>query len=127
MHDPAVPAPGQTVRVTARVVSPTPSPQVLLFHRLDNNTGSGTWASKPIFDDGVSGGDESTGDGVYAALGEAARTLAGLHAAGVAIFALAEDCRARGIDARLPACVSAVGYGEFVDLAVAHPRSVSWF
>lgn len=68
-----------------------------------------------------------TGDGVYAALGEAARTLAELHAAGVAIFALAEDCSARGIDTRLPACVNAVGYGEFVDLALAHPRSVSWF
>ncbi|MBK8993682.1 MAG: sulfurtransferase complex subunit TusB [Gammaproteobacteria bacterium] len=68
-----------------------------------------------------------SGDGVYAALGEAAGTLHALHAAGVTIFALAEDCAARGIEARLPACVTTVDYGGFVDLAVAHPRTVSWF
>ena len=67
MHDPAVPAPGQTVRVTAHIVSPTPAPEVLLFHRLDNNTGSGVWAGKPMYDDGVSGGDEEAGDGIYTA------------------------------------------------------------
>ncbi len=68
-----------------------------------------------------------SGDGVYAALGEAADVLHALRAAGVAIFALAEDCAARGIDARLPACVITIDYGGFVDLAVAHPRTVSWF
>ena len=68
-----------------------------------------------------------SGDGVYAALGEAARTLHALHAAGVTIFALAEDCTARGIDTRLPGCITTVDYGGFVDLAVAHPRTVSWF
>jgi len=36
-----------------------------------------------------------TGDGVYAALGDAAAVLHELRAAGVAIFALAEDCAAR--------------------------------
>ena len=50
-----------------------------------------------------------------------------LHATGVAIVALAEDCAARGIDARLPEFVATVDYGGFVDLAVAHPRTVSWF
>jgi hypothetical protein len=65
MHDPAVPAPGQAVRVTAHVVSVTPAPEVLLFHRLDNNTGSGVWAGKAMYDDGVSGGDEKAGDGIY--------------------------------------------------------------
>ena len=68
-----------------------------------------------------------SGDGVYAALGEAADTLHALHAAGVTIFALAEDCTARGIDARLPACIATVDYGGFVDLAVAHPPTLSWF
>ncbi|MBN1508002.1 MAG: lamin tail domain-containing protein [Sedimentisphaerales bacterium] len=67
MHDPAVPAAHQTVRLTAHVTSQTPSPQVLLFHRLDNNAGSGTWASKPMYDDGTSGGDEHAGDGIYTA------------------------------------------------------------
>ncbi len=67
MHDPAVPASGQKVRVTVRIVSQTSSPQVLLFHRLDNNTASGTWTSKPMADDGVSGGDEQAGDGIYTA------------------------------------------------------------
>lgn len=68
-----------------------------------------------------------TGDGVYAALGDAAAVLRELHATGVAIFALAEDCAARGIDTRLPDCVTTLDYGGFVDLAVAHPRTVSWF
>jgi hypothetical protein len=67
LHYPAVPAPRQIVRVTAHVVSQTPSPQVLLFHRLDNNAGNGAWASKPMADDGVSGGDEQAGDGIYTA------------------------------------------------------------
>jgi tRNA 2-thiouridine synthesizing protein B len=67
-----------------------------------------------------------TGDGVYAALGDAAARCT-LHAAGVAVFALAEGRAARGIDARLPACIATVDYGGFVDLAVAHPRTVSWF
>jgi len=66
MHDPAVPAARQTVRVTAHVASPTPSPEVLLFHRLDNNAGNGAWASKPMVDDGTSG-DEQAGDGIYTA------------------------------------------------------------
>jgi hypothetical protein len=66
LHDPPVPAARQTVRVMVHVVSPTPSPQVLLYHRLDNNTGSGTWVNKPMVDDGTSG-DEVAGDGIYTA------------------------------------------------------------
>ncbi|MCX5644895.1 MAG: lamin tail domain-containing protein [Phycisphaerae bacterium] len=66
-HDPPVPAPGKTVRVTARVQSETPAPMVLLWHRLDNTSGNGAWASKTLFDDGVSGGDERAGDGIYTA------------------------------------------------------------
>ncbi len=67
MHEPAVPAPGATVRVTARVLSERPSPTVLLRHRPDNNAGNGVWAAKPMFDDGMSGGDERAGDGIYTA------------------------------------------------------------
>ena len=66
MHEPAVPAPGQTVQVTAHVTSALPSPLVLLWHRLDNNTGTGDWSSKTMVDNG-SGGDERGGDGVYTA------------------------------------------------------------
>jgi hypothetical protein len=67
LHSPPVPAPGQAVRVTAHVSSQTPAPQVLLFHRLDNTTASGAWTSKVMSDDGVSGGDERAGDGIYTA------------------------------------------------------------
>src|SRR5512139_1121350 len=66
-------------------------------------------------------------DGVYAVLGAHAAELQELHAAGVALFALSEDCQARGVDSRMPACVRSVNYGDFVELAVAHARSVSWF
>jgi hypothetical protein len=67
IHDPIVPARGQAVRVTARVQANGLSPQVLLCHRPDNNNGDGAWATKPMFDDGASGGDEKAGDGVYTA------------------------------------------------------------
>ena len=60
------PAAGKAVRVTVHVVSPTASPQVLLYYRLDNNTGSAVWANKPMVDDGTSG-DERAGDGIYTA------------------------------------------------------------
>ncbi len=66
MHDPAVPAPGQAVRVTAQVVSPRPSLNIKLYHRLDNSSGQGTWASKAMVDDGTSG-DPQAGDGTYTA------------------------------------------------------------
>jgi hypothetical protein len=66
-HDPAVPAGGQAVKVTARVLPGDGVTQVLLCHRQDNSAGNGAWAVKPMFDDGVSGGDEAAGDGVYTA------------------------------------------------------------
>ena len=65
LHDPAVPAQGQTVRVTAHVASTSLFPKVLLFHRLDNRDGNGSWSSKPMYDDGGSGGDVRAGDGIY--------------------------------------------------------------
>jgi len=65
MHSPAVPAPGQTVRVTVHVLSQRPTPKVLLYHRLDNAYGNGAWASRPMVDDGATGGDEQAGDGIY--------------------------------------------------------------
>lgn len=67
LHSPAVPAAGQVVTVTATVHSPVPNPQVVLHHRLDNATDSGAWLNKPMFDNGVSGGDEVAGDGIYSA------------------------------------------------------------
>ncbi len=66
LHTPAVPAAGKTVRVTARVRSEAGTPIVLLWHRLDNTTGSGVWASKTMVDDGLTG-DELADDGVYTA------------------------------------------------------------
>ncbi len=67
LHNPAVPAAGETVTVTARITSASPGPQVRLFHRLDNSSGDGAWSSKTMFDDGLSGGDATTGDGIYTA------------------------------------------------------------
>lgn len=67
LHSPAVPTAGQAVRVTVAVHSPIPSPQVLLYHRLDNASDSGAWLNKPMFDNGVSGGDAVPGDGIYSA------------------------------------------------------------
>ncbi len=67
MHRPAVPSPGQAVLVTAQVCSTSSSPSVTLHYRLDDTTGSGTWYSKPMFDDGKSGGDEASVDGTYTA------------------------------------------------------------
>jgi hypothetical protein len=66
MHDPAVPAAGQTARVTVHVVSPRPGLSIKLFHRLDSSTGQGAWASKAMVDDGTSG-DQQAGDGTYTA------------------------------------------------------------
>ncbi|MGE5294706.1 MAG: lamin tail domain-containing protein [Solirubrobacterales bacterium] len=67
MHSPTVPASGQAVTVTARVLPGDGVNQVLLCHRLDNSVANGAWAVKSMFDDGVSGGDETAGDGVYTA------------------------------------------------------------
>lgn len=67
------------------------------------------------------------GDGVYALAGTAADALQALRADGVALFALAEDCAARGVE---PAAVPGLGtidYGGFIELTLAHERSVSWF
>lgn len=67
------------------------------------------------------------GDGVYALAGTQAAALAALRAAGVEVFALGEDCAARGIDAHATDSVTALDYAGFIDLALAHERSVSWF
>lgn len=62
IHSPAVPTSSDAVKVTARVTDAT---SVNLIHRLDNSSGSGTWNSSPMFDDGLSGGDEVANDGIY--------------------------------------------------------------
>lgn len=66
-HSPAVPRPGQAAKVTVRVRSVSTQPKILLYHRLDNRDGTNPWASKPMYDDGTSGGDEVAGDGIYTA------------------------------------------------------------
>lgn len=64
IHSPAVPTSSDPVRVTAEVSGAT---TVNLRHRLDNASGSGTYLNTTMFDDGVTGGDEVAGDGVYSA------------------------------------------------------------
>lgn len=46
--------------------------------------------------------------------------------AGPAIFALASDIAARGLEGRLPDTVSIIDHARFVELALAHARSTSW-
>lgn len=67
------------------------------------------------------------GEGVHAASPDsaAARRLAALSD-GVSLRALAEDCVERGINDLMPRC-STADDAEFVKLACAHARSVSWF
>ena len=67
LHSPAVPRATENVRITATVVSADPITAVELLHRADNDNGGGAWLTKPMFDDGVSGGDEVAGDGIYTA------------------------------------------------------------
>lgn len=53
IHSPAVPRPGQSVTVTARVESAAVLDSVELLHRLDNNGGNGSWQRVPMTDDGT--------------------------------------------------------------------------
>ncbi|MFT5123183.1 MAG: hypothetical protein ACI97B_001815, partial [Verrucomicrobiales bacterium] len=66
-HDPAVPDSTQPVRVTARVSSADALSVVEVVHRPDNINGDAAWVATTMVDDGVSGGDEVAGDGVYTA------------------------------------------------------------
>lgn len=66
-HQPAVPTPTDNVRITARVHSHDPLQEVLLWHRPDNVQGDATWQSKPMYDDGLRGGDEFADDGIFSA------------------------------------------------------------
>ena len=67
-------------------------------------------------------------DGVYAATrGNPAEARVRSAMERVKVYVLAPDLEARGMADRLTEGVIAVDYGGFVDLAVAHPRTVSWF
>lgn len=61
-HSPAVPTSSDPVRVTAKVSG---ADAVHLRHRLDTRSGDGPWNRSPMFDDGLGGGDEVAGDGIY--------------------------------------------------------------
>jgi hypothetical protein len=61
IHSPAVPTSSDSVVVTAEVSGAT---TVNLRHRLDNNSGSGSWLSTPMNDAGT-GGDERANDGIF--------------------------------------------------------------
>jgi hypothetical protein len=67
LHRPAVPRSSDDVKVTARVAAAAPLASVQLFHRIDNANGDGAWSSRPMFDDGINGGDAVAGDGIYSA------------------------------------------------------------
>ncbi len=61
IHSPAVPTSSDSVVVTAEVSGAT---TVNLRHRLDNNSGSGSWLWAPMNDAGT-GGDERANDGIF--------------------------------------------------------------
>ncbi len=62
IHSPPVPSTSDPVRVTVEARN---ADSVNLKHRLDTTAGNGVWSSSPMFDDGISGGDEIANDGVY--------------------------------------------------------------
>ncbi|HAT16609.1 MAG TPA: hypothetical protein DCS76_02365, partial [Gemmatimonadetes bacterium] len=67
LHSPAVPRSSDSVKITARVLSPNGVPTVTVLHREDNNNANGRWRSTAMFDNGTSGGDDIAGDGIYTA------------------------------------------------------------
>ena len=67
MHSPPVPRSTEDVRVTARVLGASSISAVQLWHRADNANGDAAWSGKPMYDDGVNGGDAVADDGVYTA------------------------------------------------------------
>lgn len=63
-------------------------------------------------------------DGVYhCATGELLDELA----AQLKLYCLADDLEARGLTALASDVIEPVGYAEFVALAAAHDRVISWF
>ena len=67
VHSPAVPKPGEQVRVTAKVGSLLPIGSVEVVHRLDSSSGNNQWSRLAMFDNGASGGDVIAGDGIFTA------------------------------------------------------------
>lgn len=53
IHSPAVPQPGQSVTISARIDSAAALDSVELVHRLDNTSGNGTWQRVPMTNDGT--------------------------------------------------------------------------
>lgn len=67
-------------------------------------------------------------DGVYNVVGERDRRAPTGGSAGVRVYALKEDLKARGIaQDSLPASIEPITYAEFVALVCEHKKSVSWF
>ncbi len=67
-------------------------------------------------------------DGIYGGIeGSALSEIVKESAAGVSLYVLNEDVKARGIDpGRLLGEVSGVDYEGFVDLVTQHDRTQSW-
>ena len=63
-------------------------------------------------------------DGVYACTSETHLEL--LKSKGIRCYALTSDCVARGLVSPPDDKILAVDYKGFVELAVKHPRSVTW-
>lgn len=60
-QSPAVPRPGERVKITARIWSASPLASVELWHRPDQADARQPWRTKPMFDVGAKGGN-----GIYA-------------------------------------------------------------
>ncbi len=75
VHNPAIPVPGATVTVTALVLDDSPTPQVTLYWRRDQDP-TVAYSASPMWDDGLHG-DGAANDRVYGAfvagLGEGER------------------------------------------------------
>ncbi|MED5586781.1 MAG: lamin tail domain-containing protein [Verrucomicrobiota bacterium] len=74
VHNPAVPKPGEQIKVTAKVNSALALGSVDVVHRLDSSSGNSQWSRARMYDNGTSGGDVVAGDGIFTATLSSYRT-----------------------------------------------------
>lgn len=68
VHMPAVPTPGESVRVQVKIGSVDPLASAKVIYRLDDVNGTNAWSEVNLFDDGFTGGDLVAGDETFTAL-----------------------------------------------------------
>ncbi len=100
LHSPAVPVPGQTMTITARVSSAAALTGVSLKHRLDNINANAAWNTTAMNDSGT-GGDAVAGDGIFTAQIVPA-SFAGYGSAGAIVQFYVEAAATSGLTGQFP-------------------------